>query len=143
VREVAELVEAVWQDLQGPAPARGVHLEVIPGDEGEATEIAIWEDKRTETRITVPSDMSEADHVIHVAEGLQDALAEMRAAWGQARPPCPFHTHPLRARLIRGVPMWWCPVRREGVLAIGAGARETTLALITAKRSRRSDGRRH
>ncbi|MGD1056646.1 MAG: hypothetical protein ABR992_04450 [Solirubrobacteraceae bacterium] len=62
-----------------------------------------------------------------LAVGLADCLQEQffpetAAAWGQARPACPGHTHPAEPRLIDGDAWWTCPrdghaLARFGMLA--------------------------
>jgi hypothetical protein len=51
--------------------------------------------------------LPEASAVAELASQLQDHVIE--ETWGEARPPCPGHPHPLSARVVDGVAVWECP----------------------------------
>lgn len=58
---------------------------------------------------------------VRVAEILQEDLAETATAWGQARPPCPYHPHPA-VPVLCGDEAWWiCPRSEEALYRIGRG----------------------
>jgi hypothetical protein len=66
-----------------------------------------------------PTSGPAAKILVAVAERLQDNFAELREAWGEARPACPMHTHPLEP-IERGCAAWWvCPRSGEPVAPIG------------------------
>ena len=59
--------------------------------------------------------------VARVAEILQEDLAETEVAWGQARPPCPYHPHPARPTVSDGNPWWICERLNEPLYRIARG----------------------
>lgn len=49
------------------------------------------------------------EQALHLFRELQDWVAELPGAWGQARPACPGHEHPRRL-VCRDDGLWWeCP----------------------------------
>ena len=80
-----------------------------------------------------------------VAEILQDDLAETNVAWGQARPPCPYHPHPARP-LVRDGEAWWiCKRIDEPLFRIGRGEvpKRARPASTWSPQTRRSRKRKH
>lgn len=69
----------------------------------------------------VPRPLAGPRLLVRVAEILQEDLAETSAAWGQARPPCPYHPHPAAAALCDGEAWWICPRSEERLYRIGRG----------------------
>ncbi|MGH2884505.1 MAG: hypothetical protein ACRDPA_17710 [Solirubrobacteraceae bacterium] len=59
--------------------------------------------------------------VAWVAEILQEDLAETEVAWGQARPPCPYHPHPARPVVRDGEAWWICERLNEPLYRIAQG----------------------
>jgi hypothetical protein len=47
---------------------------------------------------------------------------ESAAAWGEARPACPGHSHPARAAGDAHAAWWCCPVDARRIAAIGTYA---------------------
>jgi hypothetical protein len=72
--------------------------------------------------------------LVTLAEALQEKCAETRVGWGQSRPPCPHHPHPLRAESRDGEAWWTCQQRHEAVYRIGRGE---VLAATRSKKDRR------
>jgi hypothetical protein len=65
-----------------------------------------------------------AELAVGLADYLQEQFfPETRAAWGQARPPCPAHRHPAVPLLIDGDAWWTCPVEGRAVARFGAPPR--------------------
>ena len=69
----------------------------------------------------VPRGLSGAELVAWVADVLQEGLAETQGGWGQARPPCPHHPHPVRPVVRDGQAWWVCERLGEPLYRIGAG----------------------
>jgi hypothetical protein len=53
------------------------------------------------------------------ADPKEQVFPETRAAWGQARPPCPGHAHPASAELVGDHAMWICPSSGQPLARIG------------------------
>jgi hypothetical protein len=67
----------------------------------------------------VATNADEAELVVALAEGLQEHFPELRKAWGQARPQCPGHSHPMTP-VERGRAAWWaCPADGRRIAPIG------------------------
>ena len=56
---------------------------------------------------------------VELAREIQDWLPEQSEAWGEARPPCPGHPHPLEADLLEGEAWWVCPGDERPVARVG------------------------
>lgn len=130
-------------DLQGAAPIRalkvavamvdselnGVVLTVVePGTvTGELGPLPDAEDLRSEPAEIpgggglVPRGLAGPPLLVWLAEVLQEDLAETQIAWGQARPPCPYHPHPVRPVLRDGGAWWVCARLSEPLYRIGRG----------------------
>jgi hypothetical protein len=88
----------------------------------------------------VPRSMTGAALLVHIAELLQEDLAETSLAWGDARPPCPHHPHPARA-VIRDDEAWWvCSQNQEPLYRVGLG--EVPRRILHAPTGHRSESRR-
>jgi hypothetical protein len=58
--------------------------------------------------------------VVQFADWLQDQFfPETAGAWGQARPACPGHRHPMNAEEIAGSAWWVCPTSGQRIAMIG------------------------
>ena len=69
----------------------------------------------------IPRGLTEPGLLARVAEILQEDLAETEIAWGQARPPCPYHPHPARPVVRDGEAWWICERLSEPLYRIGRG----------------------
>ncbi len=58
--------------------------------------------------------------LLSLASGLQENFPELSAAWGEARPACPGHGHPMQPREHRGEAWWVCPRDNRPVAPIGS-----------------------
>jgi hypothetical protein len=129
------MVETVFRDLQGRAPAKGLRLEIRPSDGDELVEIGLWEDGGGGTWITIPSGLPHPQEVVLTAEKLQDALAETRSAWGEARPPCPYHPHAAKPTLVEDVPWWICTLRQDPLFVIGDASKVSNANMKDGRRT--------
>ena len=101
---VSRAFERALRDLQGRDP---IDLLVeyeedrpVVREAGEAEKTMLW----------IPPDADVEELVWSFADQLQEQVfPETRAAWGQARPPCPGHAHPASAELVGDDAMWVCP----------------------------------
>jgi hypothetical protein len=67
-------------------------------------------------------DGTAADLTVGVANWLQEQVfPESAGAWGQPRPPCPGHPHPMRATVLEGAAWWVCPASSAPIRMIGQG----------------------
>jgi hypothetical protein len=115
---VLQAFERALRDLQGADPidlrVRGYesgYLYVQEAGERDVTGLWIEEDEPFESL------------VVRLADQLQEQVfPESRAAWGQARPPCPGHSHPARAELVGDQALWICPASERPLGRIGASA---------------------
>ena len=67
----------------------------------------------------IPRPLTGPRLLVRVADILQEDLAETKQAWGQARPPCPYHPHPAAPVLRDGEAWWICPQLDEALYRIG------------------------
>jgi hypothetical protein len=116
-------VDAVLADMQDPTPlildvshrpdARAEYWGVVCFTDGtrDSLEVEVPE---------VPTDGSEVDVLIRLAEELPFYVAELGQFWGQARPACPGHTHGAHPVEHHGAAWWSCPVDRSLVGRIGS-----------------------
>jgi hypothetical protein len=67
------------------------------------------------------TDEMHGDHlIVELADVLQEQFfLETAQAWGQPRPPCPAHPHPLYAWTHDGTPYWFCPAGNRPIAPIG------------------------
>jgi hypothetical protein len=157
---------AVLEDLQGAQAVPGLQIVATIMDNGiNGLYLGLVEPTQTRTPLQqlpdnldpgeptgygggnwVPRSMSGPELLVHVAELLQEDLAETAVAWGQARPPCPRHPHPTRP-VLRDCEAWWiCQRDNEPLYRIGRGEVPTRLTSPTAwhpAESRRARKRRH
>jgi hypothetical protein len=121
---LAELVDAVMNDIQGGERLSGLRLVVIEEDPANFG-IGITEhgggSVGAGSREMIGPATPRAQALVTLAEALQEKCAETRAGWGQSRPPCPYHPHPLRAESRDGEAWWSCQQRDEAVYRIGSG----------------------
>jgi hypothetical protein len=60
------------------------------------------------------------DLIVELADALQEQFfLETSQAWGEPRPPCPAHPHPLSASTHDGTPYWSCPAGNRPIAPIG------------------------
>jgi hypothetical protein len=71
------------------------------------------------TEFEVSADHRGAGLWTRFADRVQTWLQETRVAWGQARPPCPGHTHPAQPGEEYGVASWYCPADHQRIARIG------------------------
>lgn len=93
----------------------------------------------------VPRGLAGPELVAWVAEILQEDLAESEVAWGQARPPCPYHLHAARPIVRDGEAWWVCERLDEPLYRIGQGKVPTRQLLGESRRKanrRQGRGRR-
>jgi hypothetical protein len=58
--------------------------------------------------------------LVRLADYVQEQFfPETRQAWGEARPPCPGHTHPAVPAVIDGEAWWLCPKSGEKLARFG------------------------
>lgn len=108
---------AVLRDLEGPTPLNGIYLTV----EGSSALCLFEADGTGGGQTPEPQDSTDAALLVAIADVLQGELAERLVAWGEARPPCPWHAHPARPALIDGEAWWMCEARQEKLFRIGYG----------------------
>ena len=156
--------EAVLDDLQSSQPIESLHIVAtqIPDLNGLSLELA--EPPRVTMKLPqlpddldpdeptsygggnwVPRSLTGARLLVLIADILQESLAETSVAWGQARPPCPSHSHPA-APVLRDREAWWvCRSARTPLYRIGRGEVSAKLApsRFGPKESRRARKRRH
>lgn len=117
---LSDAVDAVLRDLQHPTPIefgtsyrhrRGIEAEWLVDvrlvDRPGGTEFDVWPDHRGAFLWTC------------FADAVQTSLQETRVAWGQARPPCPGHTHPALPCEEDGFAWWYCPAEDRLIARIG------------------------
>jgi hypothetical protein len=116
---LAQVLDVVLRNLQRPQPVE-VRIGWTPG--ASEVEGTLWFQEAGDTSITGVS-VPPADEpylVMHVADQLQEQFfPETIAAWGQARPHCPGHTHPAQADLRDGAAWWVCPSSRRPLWRVG------------------------
>jgi hypothetical protein len=116
-------VETVLRDMEEPTPlalevsyqadARPEYWGVVGFSErgGESFEFEVPE---------VPTEGSEVDLLITLAEEVPLSVSELRQSWGQARPACPGHTHGASPVEHDGAAWWACPIDRSLLGRIGS-----------------------
>ena len=106
-------VEAVLADMEEPTPLM-LYVSYSPNADPE-----YWGDVRFtdgagdsfEFEVPeVPTEGSELDLLIKLAEEVPYYVSELRQSWGQARPACPGHTHGACPVEHDEVAWWACPV---------------------------------
>jgi hypothetical protein len=58
--------------------------------------------------------------LVRLAGQMQDFFHESAGAWGEARPPCPGHSHPARPEVLDGGAWWTCPADGRRIARVGA-----------------------
>lgn len=142
-RWLEEPVAGVMADLQGALPIPGVVAAVAIDDTLNGVSVAVIEPSRLAGPLPtlpeadelkpepvedpggggnfVPRGLVGQELLAIVAEILQEDLAETEVAWGQARPPCPYHPHPARPVVRDGEAWWICERLNERLYRIGQG----------------------
>jgi hypothetical protein len=115
-----DILEVVLPDFQQPSvidlrvgydAASGIAWFSEPGDDGRAGFGA------SDPRTGPPG----AQDLVEVADWLQEQFfPETRGAWGEPRPRCPGHAHPMAPAKIDSEAWWACPVEDRAVVRIGA-----------------------
>jgi hypothetical protein len=116
-------LEIVLGDLQGARPidVRVEFEQRQPRDVPGGTEAVVWFGEGD----GLGGDFlwweeTGAELAVNLADYLQEQFfPETRAAWGEARPPCPGHTHPAAPTVIDGEAWWTCPATNERVARFG------------------------
>jgi hypothetical protein len=112
-------VDSILGDMQPKTPVK-LQLGYYPDDELEHFGVVLFtEADGTGFGFGVVTNSREADLQIALAEGLQEHFSELREAWGQARPPCPGHMHPLIPIKLDAVAWWACPSDETPIARIG------------------------
>jgi hypothetical protein len=117
---LSDILEVVLSDFQQPAV-----IDLLVGY--DAAGQTVWFSEPGETSRagfgasvthTQPPD---AEDIVEVAYWLQDQFfPETRGAWGEPRPQCPGHSHPMAPAKIDGEAWWSCPFDDRAVARIGA-----------------------
>jgi hypothetical protein len=109
-----DALQAVLHDMQQPHP-----IEIVVGyepatntlrfsEQGQAG-MSFYEAEETGVLLTVD-----------LADFLQDQFFDQAAgAWGQARPACPGHPHPVSPEEVDGDAWWVCPASGARIARIG------------------------
>lgn len=112
-------------DLEAGEPLPGVCLVVVDGDAPATYGVGVYEPDGTGvgagSNQMISAETPRAEALVTLAEALQEKCAETSAGWGQSRPPCPYHAHPLRAELREGEAWWVCQRCDQAVHRIGSG----------------------
>jgi hypothetical protein len=91
---LAELVDAVMNDIQGGERLSGLRLVVI---EEDPANFGVGINEHGGGSVGAGSNemigpaTPRTQALVTLAEALQEKCAETRVGWGQSRPPCPFH----------------------------------------------------
>jgi hypothetical protein len=82
---------------------------------GEEIEVSVtWSAGAAFTLPLSRGSWSAADIIYRLFGEMQDYLADHKVAWGEARPPCPGHSHP-RNLVLEGTRLHWnCPTDGVG-----------------------------
>jgi hypothetical protein len=136
---LTDAATAVLKDLQGASPIAGLQVVVspIPDLNGLTIGVQRFEEGTVLRQMTddldphtpteygggnwVPRTVTGSVLLAHLADILQEDLAESSSAWGESRPPCPYHPHPARAHLRDGEAWWVCESRDDRLYRIGRG----------------------
>ncbi len=113
-------VEAVLHDFQQPTPVE-LSVGCYPDEECENMSIVVFtEPDGFGFGIGVVANEPEVSRLVLLADRMQEHFSELVEAWGQARPRCPRHTHPLAPAQREGAAWWACPADKTPVAPIGA-----------------------
>lgn len=113
-------VEAALQDMQQPNPVP-LTVGYRPLEEPDNFGVVLFtEPDGYGFGFGVSSDASTTELLLALADGLQENFPELPAAWGQARPACPGHGHPMQPREHQGEAWWVCPREGRPVAPIGS-----------------------
>jgi hypothetical protein len=121
---LGEAVDAVLRDLQEPRPI-AIEWRYEPGD-GTGT---VWlrepaDEHGTAIWLSEHSGVGAGFQVL-LADRLQDHFSETRGAWGEARPACPGHPHPLHAVEVADEAWWTCPLDGRRIARVGRLGQES------------------
>jgi hypothetical protein len=109
----------VLADMQLPIPVT-LTLGYYPDEELDQFGVVLFrETDGMGFGFGVLTNAGQAELRVALAEGLQENFSELREAWGQARPECPGHSHPMTP-VERDRAAWWaCPVDGRAIARIG------------------------
>jgi hypothetical protein len=113
------VVQPLLRDFQLPTP---IALHVGYGKDQQGRSM-LWIQEPGDpgpSGFGITESMPGDDLVVELASWLQDQFfLETAQAWGQPRPPCPGHQHPLYAGTWNGAPYWFCSADQRPVARIG------------------------
>ena len=131
---------AVLRDLQGARPISGIavvagRIDDLNGLTLGIAGAAMWKEPLPQLDDDldpdepvpryggnwVPRSLTGAELLVQVADILQVELTGTYDGWGEARPPCPDHSHPARPMVRDGEAWWVCPRDDEPLYRIGQG----------------------
>ena len=117
---LSDVLEVVLSDFQQPAA-----IDLLVGYEADCG--IVWfsepgEPSRAGFGASRPHPQPPTPaEVVEVAYWLQHQFFhETRGAWGEPRPRCPGHAHPMAPMEIDGEAWWTCPLDDRAVVRIGA-----------------------
>lgn len=112
---LSDAVDAVLADLQHPSP-----IEFVVSYRADVA-VAVSIEGDASTTFEVDPEYRGAFLLERFADHVQEFLQETHAAWGEARPPCPGHTHPARPYEDEAadVAWWYCPLTNQDIARIG------------------------
>jgi hypothetical protein len=111
----------VLADFQRPTPVTvALGYSQAPGMPGFG---ALWvisgDDRSGRFAVTVETGARGEELLFQIADGLSQDFAES-LAWGEARPECPGHPHPLELQMIDHQAWWVCPRDQRQVKRVGS-----------------------
>jgi hypothetical protein len=117
---ITEVLEPVLADLQGDHP---IEIDVTRELQGRSAGYVVFQERGHQAGaglgVPLPEASREEAKVIWADYVQEQFFPETRAAWGQARPPCPDHHHPASATLLDGEAWWICPADGTRIGRIG------------------------
>jgi hypothetical protein len=119
---LVDAAAAVLADIQGDEPIAGLKVGVRDHAGIDGVVLYMYEQgvEGGGAGKSVQRGLKRAELLLRVAEVLQDVLHETTAGWSQARPACPYHTHPAVPAAHNGEAWWLCPQRGEPLWPIGS-----------------------
>jgi hypothetical protein len=112
--ELLDAVGAVLRELL--APGETIGIDYAPSDLPSAWIVVAEFGDGTSTGVEITTDSAHAGILAAAADNLQQAVIDHVR---EARPKCPYHAHPLVARIVRDGAVWACP-RGDGTWPIGS-----------------------
>jgi hypothetical protein len=114
------IVADVLHDLEDPSPI-GLRLGYTGDTEVEtfASLLVFAPGERGYYGFGIDMQSERATLLVDIAFGIQEHLSELQRCWGEPRPRCPGHGHPLDARLLGARACWVCPQTGAAVAKIG------------------------